>query len=204
MAVAVYRAILDKKNLFVDAPTGTGKTISTIFPAVKSLGEGLNDKIFYLTSKNTTAKEALKSLYLLKEKNLSIKAVSITSKEKICLNDEISCNPEDCPFARGHFDRVNDGLKDILENEDIMDYDVITSYSEKHRLCPLEFELDISLYCDIIICDYNYIFDPNVYLRRFFDDSLDEYLFLIDGLTIFWKGQERCSLMILLILILRN
>ena len=178
--MAVYRAILDKKNLFVDAPTGTGKTISTIFPAVKSLGEGLTDKIFYLTSKNTTAKEALKSLYLLKEKNLSIKAVSITSKEKICLNDEISCNPESCPFARGHFDRVNDGLKDILENEDIMDYDIITSYSEKHRLCPLEFELDISLYCDIIICDYNYIFDPNVYLRRFFDDSLDEYLFLID------------------------
>ncbi len=180
MAVAVYRAILDKKNLFVDAPTGTGKTISTIFPAVKSLGEGLSDKIFYLTSKNTTAKEALKSLYLLKEKNLSIKAVSITSKEKICLNDEISCNPESCPFARGHFDRVNEGLKDILENEDIMDYDIITSYSEKHRLCPLEFELDISLYCDIIICDYNYVFDPNVYLRRFFDDSLDEYLFLID------------------------
>ena len=180
MAVAVYRAILDKKNLFVDAPTGTGKTISTIFPAVKSLGEGLSDKIFYLTSKNTTAKEALKSLYLLKEKNLSIKAVSITSKEKICLNDEISCNPEACPFARGHFDRVNDGLKDILENEDIMDYDIITSYSEKHKLCPLEFELDISLYCDIIICDYNYVFDPNVYLRRFFDDSLDEYLFLID------------------------
>ena len=144
------------------------------------MGEGLTDKIFYLTSKNTTAKEALKSLYLLKEKNLSIKAVSITSKEKICLNDEISCNPESCPFARGHFDRVNDGLKDILENEDIMDYDIITSYSEKHRLCPLEFELDISLYCDIIICDYNYVFDPNVYLRRFFDDSLDEYLFLID------------------------
>ena len=180
MSVAVYRAILDKKKLFVDAPTGTGKTISTIFPAVKSLGEGLSDKIFYLTAKNTTAKEALKSLYLLKEKNLSIKAVSLTSKEKICLNDEISCNPDDCPFARGHFDRVNDGLKDILENEDIMDFDIITSYAEKHRLCPLEFELDLSLYSDLIICDYNYVFDPNVYLRRFFDESLDEYIFLID------------------------
>ncbi|MDU2201683.1 MAG: ATP-dependent DNA helicase [Anaerococcus hydrogenalis] len=180
MSVAVYRAILDKKKLFVDAPTGTGKTISTIFPAVKSLGEGLSDKIFYLTAKNTTAKEALKSLYLLKEKNLSIKAVSLTSKEKICLNDEISCNPNDCPFARGHFDRVNDGLKDILENEDIMDFDIITSYAEKHRLCPLEFELDLALYSDLIICDYNYVFDPNVYLRRFFDESIDEYIFLID------------------------
>lgn len=180
MAVAVYRAILDKKKLFVDAPTGTGKTISTIFPAIKSLGESLTDKIFYLTAKNTTAKEALKSLFLLKEKDLKIKAVSLTSKEKICLNDEVSCNPDDCPYARGHFDRVNEGLKDILEKEDIMDYDIITSYSEKHRLCPLEFELDIALYSDLIICDYNYVFDPNVYLKRFFDESLEEYIFLID------------------------
>ncbi|MSS78171.1 ATP-dependent DNA helicase [Anaerococcus sp. WCA-380-WT-2B] len=180
MSVAVYRAILDKRKLFVDAPTGTGKTISTIFPSVKALGEGLLDKIFYLTAKNTTAKEAIKSLFLLKEKNLSIKAVSITSKEKICLNDEIECNPNDCPFARGHFDRINNALKDILENEDIMDYDVITSYSEKHKVCPLEFELDIALYSDIIICDYNYVFDPNVYLRRFFDESLEDFIFLID------------------------
>lgn len=180
MAIAVYRAILDQKKLFVDAPTGIGKTISTIFPSVKALAEGLADKIFYLTAKNTTGKEAIKSLYLLKEKKLSIKAVFITSKEKICLNDEIKCNPNDCPFARGHFDRVNDALKDILTNEDIMDYDQIRSYAKKHRVCPLEFELDIAVYSDIIICDYNYVFDPNVYLKRFFDEPTEEYIFLID------------------------
>lgn len=180
MAQAVYKTILDKKKLFVDAPTGTGKTISTIFPAVKAFGEGILDKVFYLTAKSTTKKEALKSLMILKEKNLYIKAVSITSKEKICLNDEVKCNPNDCPFALGHFDRVNKALMDILENEEIMDFDVITSYAEKHRVCPLEFELDISSYADIVICDYNYVFDPNVYLRRFFDDVISSYAFLID------------------------
>ena len=106
--------------------------------------------------------------------------MQITSKEKVCLNDEVKCNPIDCPFAKGHFDRVNDALKDILTNESIMDYDIITSYAEKHRVCPLEFEFDISTFSDFIICDYNYIFDPNVYLRRFFDELVDRYIFLID------------------------
>ncbi len=180
MSVAVYTAILDSKKLFVDAPTGIGKTISAVFPSIKSMGEDLSDEIFYLTSKNTQAKEALKSINILKNQGLSIKALSITSKEKICLNDEVKCNPVDCPFAKGHFDRINGALKDILENEDIMDYNIITSYAEKHRVCPFEFELDISSYADFIACDYNYVFDPNTYLKRFFDDVIDRYIFLVD------------------------
>ena len=180
MAVAVYTAILEEKNLFVDAPTGIGKTISSIFPSIKSMPEGLTDKVFYLTSKNTIAEEALKSMDLLESRGLFIKALSITSKEKICLNDEVSCNPDDCPYAEGHFDRVNDALKDILANENIMDYDIIVDYAKKYMVCPLEFELDISLYADFVICDYNYVFDPNVFLKRFFEDVIDSYVFLID------------------------
>lgn len=180
MAVAVYTAILDEKNLFVDAPTGIGKTISTIFPSIKSMPENLTDKIFYLTSKNTIAQEALKSLHVLEDGGLFIKALHITSKEKICLNDEVSCNPVDCPYAKGHFDRVNDALKDILANENIVDYDIIIEYAKKYMVCPLEFELDISTYADFVICDYNYVFDPNVFLKRFFDEVIDSYVFLID------------------------
>ena len=180
MAVAVYTAILDEKNLFVDAPTGIGKTISAIFPSIKSMPENLTDKIFYLTSKNIISKEALKSLHLLEDKGLFIKALHITSKEKICLNDEVSCNPVDCPYAKGHFDRVNDALKDILANENIIDYDIIIEYAQKYMVCPLEFELDISTYADFVICDYNYVFDPNVFLKRFFDEVIDSYVFLID------------------------
>lgn len=180
MAVAVYTGISESKNIFIDAPTGIGKTISTLFPSVKAIGEELTDKIFYLTSKTTTGNEAIKALKLMEDRGLIIKSVQITSKDRICLNDEVKCNPSDCPFAKGHFDRVNDALKDILSRETIMDYDVITSYAEKYRVCPLEFELDIATYADVVICDYNYVFDPNVYLRRFFDDSVGKYIFLID------------------------
>ncbi len=180
MAVAIYTSILEEKKLFVDAPTGIGKTISSVFPSIKSMGEDLSDKIFYLTSKNTQAKEAIKAVRLLKQNGLYIKALTITSKEKICLNDEVKCNPVDCPFARGHFDRVNEALFDIIKNEEIMDFNIITSYAEKHRVCPFELELDVSLYADFIACDYNYVFNPTIYLRRFFDEIIDRYIFLID------------------------
>lgn len=180
MCLAVYKSILDSKNLFVDAPTGIGKTISTVFPSVKSMGEDLSDKIFYLTSKNTQGKEAMKAIKILREKGLFIKALNITSKEKICLNDEVKCNPIDCPFAKGHFDRVNEGLLDIISNEEIIDFDKVTSYAEKYRICSFEFELDISNYVDFIICDYNYVFDPNIYLKRFFDEISSRYIFLLD------------------------
>ena len=180
LSVAVYSSIMKKKKLIVDAPTGTGKTISTVFPSVKSMGEDLSDKIFYLTSKNTQAKEAMKSIRILENEGLFIKALAITSKEKICLNDEVKCNPVDCPFAKGHFDRVNDALLDIVSNEEIMDFNTITSYAEKYRVCPFELELDISNYADFIVCDYNYVFNPTVYLRRFFDEVFDRYIFLID------------------------
>lgn len=180
MCLAVYKSILDSKNLFVDAPTGIGKTISTVFPSVKSMGEDLSDKIFYLTSKNTQGKEAMKAIKILREKGLFIKALNITSKEKICLNDEVKCNPIDCPFAKGHFDRVNDGILDIISNEEIIDFDKVISYAEKYRICPFEFELDISNYVDFVVCDYNYVFDPNIYLKRFFDEISSRYIFLVD------------------------
>ena len=180
MAVAIYKSILDHNNLFVDAPTGIGKTISSIFPSVKAIGEGLIDKIFYLTSKSTTGNEAIKALKLLEEKGLEMLSLHITSKEKVCLNDQVKCNPSDCPFAKGHFDRVNDAIKDIISNETIIDYETLTSYSEKHKVCPFEFELDVAIYSDFIICDYNYVFDPNAYMRRFFEEVISRYIFLID------------------------
>lgn len=180
LAVAVYTSIMKEDNLIVDAPTGIGKTISTVFPSIKSMGENLSDRIFYLTSKNTQAKEAMKSIKLLKNRGMFIKALTITSKEKICLNDEVKCNPVDCPFAKGHFDRVNDALLDIISKEEIIDFDTITSFAEKYRVCPFEFQLDISNYADFIVCDYNYVFNPTVYLRRFFDEIVDRYIFLVD------------------------
>jgi DNA excision repair protein ERCC-2 len=180
MAVAVYRTIANGEILFAQAPTGIGKTISTIFPAVKAIGEGLSSKIFYLTAKTTLQAVAEETFHKMKENGLQFKTVTITAKDKICFKEKSNCNPEYCEFAQGHFDRVNEAIFDILRNENELSRDKIVEYSQKHRVCPFEYSLDLSLWADCVICDYNYLFDPSASLKRFFLDKGGDYIFLID------------------------
>lgn len=177
----VYHTMRTEKQLFIQAPTGIGKTMAAIFPAVRAVGEGYGDKIFYLTAKTITRTVAEEAFHILKEKGLSYKTISITAKEKLCLCEETDCNPEKCPYAEGHFDRVNAAVFEILNEKDTYLREDLLEQAEKHRVCPYEMCLDISSWVDAVICDYNYVFDPNVYLRRFFGDGVKgDYLFLID------------------------
>ena len=181
LAASVYTTIVRNKKIYIEAPTGVGKTISTAFPAVKAMGEGKLEKIFYVTAKNITRTVAVNTFNLLKDKGLKFKSVVITAKEKICILDKPDCNPIKCERARGHFDRVNDAVYDMLCNEDDINRDIIYEYANKHKVCPFEMCLDATLWSDAVICDYNYIFDPDVYLRRFFEgDKKKNYAFLID------------------------
>lgn len=177
----VYHTMRTEKQLFIQAPTGIGKTMAAIFPSVRAVGEGYGDKIFYLTAKTITRTVAEEAFHILKEKGLSYKTISITAKEKLCLCEETDCNPEKCPYAEGHFDRVNAAVFEILNAKDTYLREDLLEQAEKYRVCPYEMCLDISSWVDAVICDYNYVFDPNVYLRRFFSDGVKgDYLFLID------------------------
>lgn len=177
----VYKTILRQKRLFLEAPTGVGKTISTVFPAIKAMGEGLSPKIFYLTAKTITRTVAEEAIRHLTEKGLSLKSITLTAKDKICILDKPDCNPISCPRAKGHYDRVNNAVYDLLTNENDITRDLILAYGNKHEVCPFEMALDVTNWADHIICDYNYVFDPNVYLRRFFlGDRKNDYIFLID------------------------
>ena len=181
LAVAVYKTISRKKRLFIQAPTGIGKTLSTIFPAVQAMGAGKASKVFYLTAKTITRTVAEEAFRILRSRGLVFTAVTITAKEKLCPMEKAECNPEACPYARGHFDRVNEAVFDILHLEQEMDRETVLRYAEKYRVCPFEFCLDISSWTDGIICDYNYVFDPNVRLKRYFADGASgDYLFLVD------------------------
>ena len=181
LAVSVYRTILRKKKLFIQAPTGVGKTISTVFPAVKAVGEELGEKIFYLTAKTITRTVAEQAFKTLREQNLKFKVITLTAKEKICFCEETSCNPDDCPYAKGHFERVNDAVYELLMQEDVMSREVLEAQARKHKVCPFEMALDVSTWVDGVICDYNYVFDPDARLRRFFaEGGAGGYLFLID------------------------
>ncbi|NLJ96621.1 MAG: ATP-dependent DNA helicase, partial [Clostridiales bacterium] len=160
---------------------GVGKTLATVFPTVKAMGMGIATKIFYLTAKTITRTVAEDTFHLLMEQGLRMKVTTITAKEKICILDKPDCNPLSCPRAKGHFDRVNEAVYDLLTNENEISRELIQEYARKHNVCPFEMSLDVTLWSDAIICDYNYAFDPNVYLRRFFTNNKQEdYVFLID------------------------
>lgn len=195
LAASVYKTINRRKRLFIQAPTGVGKTMSTIFPTVKAVGEGLGDKIFYLTAKTITRTVAAEAFEILKEDNLKFKIVVLTAKEKMCLCEKTECNPVNCPFAKGHYDRINDAVFNMLSEKEIFSREVIEEYAVKHQVCPFEMSLDVSLWCDAIICDYNYVFDPNVFLRRFFSEGVKgEYLFLVDEAhNLVERGREMYS-----------
>ena len=195
LAAGVYRTINREKNLFIQAPTGTGKTITTVFPAVKAVGEELADKIFYLTAKTITRTVAKETFDLLRKQGYLGRVITITAKEKLCMCEEMDCNPVHCPYAEGHYDRVNDAVFDLIQTERDITREVLIQQAEKFRVCPFELCLDTTLWVDDIICDYNYVFDPNVYLKRFFAEGVKgEYLFLIDEAhNLVERGREMYS-----------
>lgn len=181
MAISVYSAIRNGTPLFVQAPTGIGKTLAAIFPSVKAMGQGLGDKIFYLTAKTITRTVAVDGFQRLREQGLVFSSVVITAKEKVCMLEECVCDPEACSYAKGHYDRINEAVYDCITHEANITREVILAYAEKHRVCPFEFSLDVSLWVDGIICDYNYVFDPTVNLKRYFAQGIKgDYVFLVD------------------------
>ena len=195
LVASVYRTILRKKKLFIQAPTGVGKTMATVFPAVRAVGEGLGEKIFYLTAKTIMRTVAEQAFSLLKEKGLLYKTITLTAKEKICFCEEAECNPDACPYAKGHFDRVNDAVFDLITHSGDWSREVLEEQAKKHMVCPFEMSLDVSNWADAVISDYNYAFDPQAHLKRFFSESgKGEYLFLIDEAhNLVERGREMYS-----------
>ena len=181
VAVSVYRAINRQVPLYIQAPTGIGKTMSTVFPAVKAMGEEKGEKLFYLTAKTIAGTVAHESFRILRKCGLDFKSIGITAKEKLCVCDEVNCNPVHCERAKGHYDRVNAAIFDIITNESDITREVIEEYAVKHNVCPFEFCLDISNWVDGIVCDYNYAFDPSASLKRYFaEGGSGKYIFLVD------------------------
>lgn len=178
----VYITIKRKRKLFLEAPTGVGKTISTVYPSIQAQGQNLASKLFYLTAKTITRTVAEDTIDIMRAKGLSYKSITITAKEKICRCFETECNPEYCPYAKGHYDRVNDAVFSLISENDAITADKVIEYAERYMVCPFEMSLDASLFTDAIICDYNYAFDPRAKLKRYFEDETKagNYLFLID------------------------
>ena len=169
--------------------------MAVLYPAVKAIGEGLGDKLFYLTAKTITRTVAEQAFSILEEKGLAFRSITLTAKEKICFCEETECNPDACPYAKGHFDRVNDAVYDMLEKQKKLTRESIERQAEDFHVCPFELSLDLSEWADGVICDYNYVFDPTAHLKRFFADNVSgDYLFLIDEAhNLVERGREMYS-----------
>ena len=180
--LAKYTYAMAKKRgrLFAEAPTGIGKTISTVFPFVKALKDDDNSKIFYLTAKTSGREAAHQAIKLLKENGLSLGDIMITAKDKICFCKGQACNPEECPYAKGYYNKIQTVLRYAILNYDDFDLQTITQLAYDNQICPFELELDLSLFMDVIICDYNYVFDPISYMKRYFDEDTSSFLVLVD------------------------
>ena len=178
VAVSVYKTIKQEEKLFVNAPTGIGKTISTLFPSLKAMGEGMGSKIFYLTAKTITRTVAEEGVIRLQNEGAQIKSITITAKDKICFCERRQCHPDFCEWANGHYDRVDDAVYEMITHENLLTREKIEAYARRYGVCPFEMSLDLTIWADVVICDYNYVFDPNVSLKRFVDNS--EFILLID------------------------
>ena len=170
LAVNCFNTIKQNGILFAQAPTGIGKTISTIFPALKSIGENRGEKIVYLTAKTITRTVAQEAYLKLYDKGLKFKVVTITAKEKMCLNNEVKCNLDDCIYAKDYFTKINNVIASLIKKDDKFFEDDIIEYAKMYNICPFQLSLDLSEWCDGIICDYNYAFDPTVKLKRIFEE----------------------------------
>ena len=175
----VYQTIVDGDQLLVEAPTGIGKTMAVILPALKALSHGKIDRLFYLTARSTGKQVAEETLAILMGQGLRLKTITLTAREKICFHAGAECNRDECEFAKGYHDRIDDAIAGAFET-DCFSRDVIESIARQYRVCPFELSLELSELADGIICDYNYVFDPQANLRHFFSRPREAYLFLVD------------------------
>ncbi|KQC07967.1 MAG: hypothetical protein APR54_05260 [Candidatus Cloacimonas sp. SDB] len=183
LAVAAYKIIRQSGQLLIQAPTGIGKTAATIYPALKAMGQRYTEKIFFLTARTTGKQAAVKTMQLLQKSGAAVKFLVLTAKEKICFTPGTECSAAECKFARGYYDRIEQARSEIF-NFSSFTRKQLEIVARQHQVCPFEFSLDLALWSDCIIGDYNYAFDPRTKLKRFFGEDKasvnSDYTFLID------------------------
>ena len=184
------------QTVFAQAPTGIGKTISTIYPALRCYGEGRCDKIFYLTAKASTRREGVSALERLVATGTPVRGVVLYAKPSLCVCPLVGrghggsvsryCSPDTCPYAKGYAQKVHGVIASLLaQDKPIYTYADIKKAGLEGGVCPYELSLDLSEFCQVVICDYNYVFSPSVYLKRYFEEGIPKsaghnYIFLVD------------------------
>ena len=179
LSADVYRTVRDGGALLFEAPTGSGKTLSALFPALIAMGQGNTDRVVFLSSRTTGQTTAEASVDLL-DTGAVVRRVTVTAKAKMCFMPEPVCDPALCPYARGYYDRSEAAVAELLAGWPNGPRSAIEAVARAHQVCPFELSLDAAVWADVVICDYNYVFDPVVRLKRLAGIADDRIALLID------------------------
>lgn len=191
MAVQVYTAVKLGRRLFASMPTGTGKSIAALFPALKALGAGLTNQVYYLTARTTQRQGALEALRRMRNQPLHLWTLTLDAKDKQCPAPTF-CHPDFCPRAKGHFLRDHAAIEEMLSIDD-WSPENIRAMADKHNLCPFEFSLSLAEIADLTICDYNYALDPAVHIQRIFDKTADVTLLIDEAHNLLSRVRDMLS-----------
>lgn len=179
MMQEVIAAVRDRTVLFVQAPTGIGKTMATLYPSIKAQANGLTDTIFYLTPTRSQRKVAEDTLDDLEKQGFLIRSLSLRAKEQMCLSPSHFCDMRVCPFAIRYHDHLRDAVIKSYESRRLLPEDVL-ALGREFSLCPFELSLSLLPTVDAVICDYNYLFNPRVRLHGWLDQPGQSYTLLVD------------------------
>ena len=191
MAIQVFTAIQKKKRLFASMPTGTGKSAAVLYPALKAMGQGITGQIFYLTARTTARQAALQALDIMRRKGMHVRSLTLNAKEKQCPRFT-RCHPDFCERAKGHYIRLPAALDEMMEITD-WNGQAVMDMAQKHQLCPFEFALSLAEIADVVICDYNYAFDPAARIKRIFDWRTDLTLLADESHNLAGRAREMLS-----------
>ena len=164
-AANVFVALRERKRLFAQAPTGIGKTMAALYPALRAMGEGHCARAVFLTARTTGRASALSAMRRLSQAGASVMTVEIAAKDKVCPQSVRDCRPEHCPMAQGFYDRLPAALAQAL-GAGVWDRAAVAALAAEHSVCPFELSLELAMLADVVVCDYNYVFDPMVALER--------------------------------------
>ena len=173
LARRCYQALRANESLLIEAPTGSGKSMAVMYPALKNLGARERGKLLFLTSRSTGARAARSALARLDPQREYLRHVTVTAKEKACIVAGMPCSAERCRYAQGYYDKRDAAVETLLE-ERAISCESVEAVARQYEICPFELSLDAAVRADVVICDYNYVFDPVVRLQRFrADDEID-------------------------------
>lgn len=191
MAVQVYTAIRLRRRLFASMPTGTGKSVAALFPALKALGEGMTSQVYYLTARTTQRQGALEAVALMRRQEMRLWVLTLDAKDKQC-PARTMCHPDYCPRAKGHFLREGEAVDELLLEDD-WSPSRIREAADKHNVCPFELSLALAELADLTVCDYNYALDPGVHIQRIFDRTSDVTLLIDEAHNLLSRVREMLS-----------